>query len=99
MIFRRAMLCIAALALAAPWLFFASISLGAASLWGSAEAARAGAIQITRALLYASMILVPVAAAAYGAAAPRRRMLRGVLGFVVGAALWLASLWLGSVIL
>jgi hypothetical protein len=40
--------------------------------------------------------VLPVAAAAYGAMAPRRRILRGVLGFIIGAALWLASLLLGS---
>jgi cytochrome b561 len=90
--FRRATLGVAALALAAPWIFLGIVEVGATLLWGSSEAARTQATHITRALLYASMLVVPVAASAYGAMASRRRILNGALGGVCGVALWLVSL-------
>jgi hypothetical protein len=81
------------IALAAPWFFFGVITIGlAVSLWDSPGATRTQATQITRALLYVSMILLPVAASVYGGMASRRRILKGVLGCVVGVVLWLANL-------
>ena len=93
MIFRRTALCVAILALAAPGLFILSILkiLPLHALWDSPEAARIQSTLMTRRLLIASMIVVPVAASAYGAMASRRRVLGGVLGFLLGAALWLAN--------
>ena len=90
--FRRILLCAAAITLAAPWLFLGIIEIGTTSLWDSPAAARTAATQISRVLLYASMIVLPVAASVYGALTPRRRILMGVLGGVLGMALWLASL-------
>ncbi|MFY9823540.1 MAG: hypothetical protein WAM82_19315 [Thermoanaerobaculia bacterium] len=87
------MLWISAIALAAPWLFLGIITIvPATSLWDSSRAARIQASQITRHLLVASMVVLPVAASAYGAMVSRWRVRGGIFGFVVGAALWLANL-------
>ena len=91
MTFRRTMLGVAALALAAPWIFLGIAETWTTSIWDSGAAARTQATQITRVLLYASMIVVPVAASAYGAMAARWRIWKGAIGGVVGMALWLAN--------
>jgi cytochrome b561 len=86
------MLGVAEIALLAPWLFWGIIKIGTTRIWHSPQEARRQATQITRVILYTSMIVLPVAAAAYGAMASRRRILKGALGLVVGAALWVGNL-------
>ena len=92
MTFRRTMLGVAEIALLAPWLFLGLIKIGSTRFWNSPQEARRQATQIMRVILYASMIVLPVAAAAYGAMAPRRRILKGALGLVIGAALCVGNL-------
>lgn len=86
------MLGVAEIALLAPWLFSGVIKVGATRIWHSPQEARRQATQITRILLYVTSAVLPVAVSAYGAMAPRWRILKGMLGLAVGAALWVGNL-------